>query len=728
MALFDIFKRFTSADSQKIETLEKGSKEFKTIRNKLRPEDENTFFSLNRTQSWGTFDSRVTLIELYQLSVYSDILQNVFNTLRNEMFRRGFEQKALTTFENELQLNKIKNIESKANYNGQTLKEVFMELENDLNIADDAYIFARKEYKVNGNNEIVGGEVLELLRVDPLSVEILFDSMKRLGRDDSGEPIYVDPENRGETCREAYNANGIKNLKACYKVKVGTSGNSESSYQYYDTSEILHVSKYRPTKTYGFSPLYSLYNKVITLINMDYYIKQYYSGDKVPKGMLVVNTSNATGFRKFWGQFVARVRKNPHAINPLIHQADGSTDAVKWIDFMRNLSEMQYTEVRNEIRTQIGAVYNVSPIFQNDVSTGGGLNNEGLQITVTDRGTEFGQSIYNDKIIPWICEQIGVTDYEWKIVPSKEEDMAYEKDLRIKELEIAKQTAELGIKVTMNDTGEFSYSEGEVELQTNEPSMNSFFKSAKDINKKLGTVPPKQTKEVESALLNEFKKLLSKFDFKKKLSEKELLKKIQGSVKEFEKVLKSKSSKKINSIYKKEAEATSKNIGESFSIGPSDKEVIESLKRDANYQKAFEDLSEKVSQQLTSVIRKAYDNPEGFSMDQMVAEMKDTAEASEGRLRTIARTETTKISAAARQTQYTKSGADYKYFHIGPSDGRTTAMSKEIKKKTEKGVSWSDYVKIVKDVSKKHNPKWVVDDKAPISHPNTRHIFIARRS
>lgn len=728
MAIFDLFKKFRVIKKETIKEMEKGLNDLKTIKNYLRPEDDNDFFSINRTQSWGSFDSKVNSVELYQLSVYSDILQNVLNTLKNEMFRCGFNYTPKTTYENKLQLKKIERIEKKANENYQTLKEVFMEFENDMNIIDDGYLLARKNYFLNCYNEVIGSEVEEIIRVDPLSVEMIFDTSNRLGYNKAGKPLYFDLENRGEITEKEFNKNGIRNSKACYKIRVGSNSKTgKSSYQYYDSSELLHCSKYHPTKTYGFSPLYSLYNKAITLINMDYYIKQYYSGNKVPKGILTVNTSNAQGFWTFWDTFIEKTRKNPHSVNPLIHQSAEGKDAIKWVDFMRNLQEMQYTEVRNEIRTQMGSVYNVSPIFQNDVSTGGGLNNEGLQITVTDRGVQMGQSIYNEKVLPWLCEQLGITDYTWTLNPSKEEDKVYEKDLRLKELAIAKSTAELGIKVTMNDTGDFSYTEGVVDIQPEQPGMTDFFKTGLKLTKKLSTVPKKEQEKLENALLTELKKLLSKLDIKTKLSEKELEKKIKGISKDFEKILKIKTSSKLNAIYRKAMNDMSKELGEKFTIGKQDKNIIDALKREPVYQESFKNIKADLSDKLKNVITTAYDKKEGFTVNQLVEEMKETTEEMESQLRTIARTETTKISAAARKVQYDKTGDEYKYFHIGPSDNRETKMSREVKKLTKNGVSWDEYVKIIEQVSKKYNPKWIVNKEAPITHPNTRHIFVARR-
>ena len=161
---------------------------------------------------------------------------------------------------------------------------------------------------------------------------------------------------------------------------------------------------------------------------------------------------------------------------------------------MNNLNEMQYTQTRDEIRRNIGALYGVSAVFMNDVSTSGGLNNEGLQITVTNRAVELGQSIYNEKVIPFIFDQMGITDWEVSLFPSEEQDLVYEKDLRLKEIQIAKSMAELGIKVRMNEQGDFIYTSGEVELQNTQTDFIPFQNNEEGVTVE---TPVKLSKETE---------------------------------------------------------------------------------------------------------------------------------------------------------------------------------------------------------------------------------------
>lgn len=819
-------KEFAIVSNTEFEEAKKGLEELKTIANYTRPQDLS---GLTPNLTLAEFSNLISPIDLYQMAKLSDILRNVIPTIRNEIFRNGFDVQADDIAVSSKQDDKIWALIERANHNEQTLKEVLMEFEDDLQIYDNAYLLAIKSYFINEDLDIIGGEIDEIIRVDPLITEKVLDQKARLGYDQQGRQLYFSLKNRSQILYTPRDADGRQCLRACFKVRTG---DKDGDVAYYDPAEMIHVSKYNPSKTYGFSQLYSLYNKVMTLINQDTYIRNYYSGDKVPKGILVANTSNATSFQAMWSQFLAKIRKNPHQINPVINQTnDPSKSTLQFISFMNNLTDMQYTEGRNEMRQVIGSLFNVSPVFQNDTSQGGGLNNEGLQITVTNRGVEIGQSIYNEKVLNWIFKRnMGITDYTVTLKPSDEMDEAAEKDLRLKEIAIAKATAELGIKVSMEKDGSFAYEAGDVKLQA--PAQEPFipyaaseksdveevqkpFADYKDfddcvkqnsdkedpqaycavimrkVEKKsraitvdgylspepgpdlsdhevqiLGSayaacrkdggdkekcskiawgavhnakksdlkkaevpkLPKKEQKLFQSALEKELDDIVSKLDFSRKPSESELNNIIEKLTKNLNKRLNAKSANFIKAIYDKAKGLVEKEIDMKFPMTDKDKNIIEALKRDPTYRKSFDGISSSMSKNLTAIVKQAYDDPKNFTIDKIVDKMKQELDGATGNLRTIARTETSKVSIAARKATYDKTGFEYKYRVIGPDDFRTGEDSKEIVAATKKGVSWDDMVSIIQGVADKYSKgKWKVNPDAPIPRPNWRHVPVAER-
>ena len=138
-------------------------------------------------------------------------------------------------------------------------------------------------------------------------------------------------------------------------------------------------------------------------------------------------------------------------------ESESGRGAMEFLSFMSTLQEMQYVEGRKEMRERISALYGVSNVFMADTSQSGGLNNEGLQILVTNRAVETAQEIYNDKVLPQILLSLRITDWELTVLPSEEQDEAAELDRELTKTEIAQRMLQMGFDVTLKD-GEFVYS------------------------------------------------------------------------------------------------------------------------------------------------------------------------------------------------------------------------------------------------------------------------------
>jgi hypothetical protein len=454
-----------------------------TMQSAQRPLSYDPFRQNHRNRHQYTLNrfcyDHVNLWDLYRLQKYSDILQIITTARGRELVRNGFNFEPLTKLANEDQKEKAEAWIRKINNNNQDLKELSKQLSSDLDWADDAYLLASKDYKINANNEIVGGEVKEFIRIDPLTIQMVVDKDSRLGYDyETGHKIYFNLQTRQQSFDEFDQESGLPNLEAHYKVIT------DEGDKFYNSGEILHVSLFNPSITYGFSPLYSLYPKVLILITQDDYIRKFYGDDKPPKGFMVFNTNNKAGLAKAIDEYKQRTAMNPHAVMPIINENKEGKQMVEYIDMSRNLQEMQYTETRNEIRNQIGAVYGVSPVFQNDVSTSGGLNNEGLQITITNRAIEDLQTLFNEKILDFIFRvNLGISQWTITYNPSEEEDEVWEADLEAKELANVRAKLEMGMKGYVDENGKYTFEAGELELDQGGGGFLPFEASADKITK-----------------------------------------------------------------------------------------------------------------------------------------------------------------------------------------------------------------------------------------------------
>jgi hypothetical protein len=162
-------------------------------------------------------------------------------------------------------------------------------------------------------------------------------------------------------------------------------------------------------------------------------------------------------FRAVWDESQERAQNDPHNVPIMGVQHETGRGKVEYLKLMDSLAEMNYVPARELMNRQIAAIYGVSPIFQADVSTAGGLNNEGLQITVTDRAVDFGQSIYHNVVFPRLIKALGITDWKIKLRPSRETDEMAELQRWHQQLESARIGADLGLEVILKE-GKFEYS------------------------------------------------------------------------------------------------------------------------------------------------------------------------------------------------------------------------------------------------------------------------------
>ena len=340
-------------------------------------------------------------------------------------------------------------IEGYVNKSEQLFIDVFQELEDDLNIMDDAYIVLVKEYFIDGNGKIRMHRVKELYRGDPVTMFIYSDELGRRGTKgftcvNHRNVVHTDPHELCEVCGSCL-----------FPIHYVNRVNGQD--QYFLKGEVLHFSKYSPSRLYGMSPVITLFNAIMTLIAMENYVNQSYTKSRMPRGLLAVQTRNMDSMRSFWRSVKEKMETDPHFIPVMGIEAESGKGAVEWIKFMDSLKEMDYVSVKDDLRDRISAFYGVSKVFMADNTTSGGLNNEGMQILVTNRAVQKAQTVYNNYVFPFLVKQFGITDWDLKLPPSEEEDEIAVLRKREIEVNIAASTKNLGFEVDMDEDGNFTF-------------------------------------------------------------------------------------------------------------------------------------------------------------------------------------------------------------------------------------------------------------------------------
>ena len=423
---------------------------------------------------------------VYHVAESSVILRTCITQLKNEIFRRGyqwsprFEVKCHDcgnehdNFVKEcsecqsLNLHKPNKMQKKyadkfmqssyVNDAEQMFIDVLKELEDDLNIMDDAYLVLVKEYFIDGNGNIRAHRIKQMYRADPVSMAIVCDEDGNKGSESFTciHHRHVSVVSPHEKCGEC---NG--DLYPVHYIN-----RAHGSEQHFIKGEVLHFSKYSPSRLYGTSPVVTMWNHLTTLLAMENYINQAYTKARMPKGLLAVQTRNIESMRTFWRGVKEKMEQDAHFIPVMGIEAENGRGSVEWVKFMDSLKEMDYISVKEDLRDRVAAFYGVSKIFMADNSTSGGLNNEGMQILVTNRAVEMAQNVWNKYVFPFIVRQFGVTDWDIVLPPSEEEDEIATMRKREIEVNIAGQIKNLGFEVDMDENGKFIYSKPEPKPDT----------------------------------------------------------------------------------------------------------------------------------------------------------------------------------------------------------------------------------------------------------------------
>ncbi len=370
---------------------------------------------------------------------------------------------------------------TKVNKSGKSWWDLMRMLAFDLCVCDDAYLVCIKKYYVKGNGEVFG-EPVELVRGHPNVIRPVADDYGNMG----GvfyvcrlhrQKVYTQP-NAGTMGHSGTMTENLRQDTQSYEGGrshptdvsqekcgvfdagmgrvcglplenvhfVATDSGGAAPKQYYLEDECLHFSYFSPSVLFGTAPVITLYREMRSLIKMSEYIQTYFEKRRIPRGIVAVNTPRKENIKLLKQEVNRESDDNQHDIPFLAVEGNNQRGWIEFIPFADKLNEMDLQALRDEMRMTLGAFYGVSPIFQGDMSQGGGLNNEGLQITVTNRSIQAFQHKWNEEVFPWVAKQFGIKDHEFVLDPSEEKDMAHEMQLELLKQQVLMGKTQNGLK------------------------------------------------------------------------------------------------------------------------------------------------------------------------------------------------------------------------------------------------------------------------------------------
>jgi hypothetical protein len=341
---------------------------------------------------------------------------------------------------------KLKAFIKDCNVFDQSLEDVLREFWWDVNTLDDGFIYFAKEYKDYGDK--VRSKVISVERLNPALIE--YDLDKATGVPKAIHFVcYIHRDGSASENPDHCDSCGKKLVPAMFTYRY------RGKEVYLLDSEVLHVSKFMPTRTYGWSPVLTLFDKVLTIIGMDKTLYRYFFERKMPASMILISTDDPDSLRAERERVEQEIRQNPEYIPMIAVSNESQRGKVDMIRLFHNLQEMDYLPVRQEIRERIAAMWGVTPAWQGAPEGFGGLSTQTQQLVVMSRVVEGDQRIFHEKVFPIILDMFGITDWTIELRTPEEKAEATQLQFVQQKVMVASQLLQDGydVKLKSMDSG-----------------------------------------------------------------------------------------------------------------------------------------------------------------------------------------------------------------------------------------------------------------------------------
>ena len=361
--------------------------------------------------------------------------------ITNEVFRRGIKIIPKDEKPDKDEVTRLKIFIDDCNVFDQSLEQVLRQAHFDLNSTDDAFIYMVKDYFVDKKDKSIKSKVREIRRLNPALIEFDLDN-KGLPKNSH----WVCPVDRNDvTEAEGKCDKGHKRVPVMYRYR-----HRETNIYLFD-DEIIHISKFAPSETYGWSPILTIFEKALTLIGMDKNLYRYFFERKMPSSMLMVHTDDPESLRRERANLVANVKADPNFIPMVAVSSRNQRGRVDMVRLFHTLQEMDYLPVRQEIRERVAAMWGVTPAWQGAPEAFGGLSTQTQQLVVMSRVVEGDQRIFHEKVFPHILKAFNVKEWELELPNPEEKAEATRISFALQRTQLAAQLAQLGYTVNLKD-------------------------------------------------------------------------------------------------------------------------------------------------------------------------------------------------------------------------------------------------------------------------------------
>ena len=596
-------------------------------------------------------------------------------------------------------------IAESVNKEGQSLRDLYRLLEDDqsrlgvsLHIVKWNYAVATGDSPAFSEGDVLRESVDELIRGDPKRVVPVVDENGRVGGYWWACPLHRGKQTEGGISKspgrcETCNAE----LREVYFIeRENAAAGSRKPVKYYFDSEVVTWAHHQPRLNGldGLSPVHHVWLKQSILHWMDVYGAAFYDpdSDRYPNKFMVVHTTNPDTWERNFQKAEEDAKENPYSQQIMMNEYSGdsnSTPELQVVDLMNDDLLGQDDQIKQRYKSDIRTQFGVTDVFDSELEDAGGLNNEGLQMEVTDREVASFQHDLATGPLDDLAKLLGLTDWQFAFVPPRETETKE----RMEKVDLGGKAAKNGLDASW-EGGEVAIEDGEFEEPSSDgPPMPGGFGQAAD--RDLST---EDTPESVFATFNE--DTLDTLD--EKLAE------------GYRHIVWADGVDQKASPFWDEDEAVPEFVAEAIrAVIDAGGAVYQDIEGFTNSEIA--ELAELLGENLTQ--------RQGWSLDSITSDIRDRFDVDADRAEDLARTESARVLNQAREEGYEESGSnDGLYKWTGPSDHRETECCAWLKEQTKEGVTMERLRELAREAAARffpdldYNDDWVL-------HPHERHTF-----
>jgi len=383
------------------------------------------------------------VMDLQTVTMSVEEIRGPLAHITGEVFRRGIEMIPKVENPEEKQKKRLQNWLKDCNVFDQSLEEVLRQFHHDVNALDDGFLYIAKEYTDNGDGSVTSRPI-EIRRLNPALVEFDLDTAGLPKNSHFLCPIHreVLQEEMSKCTKDDCDVNLHPAMYKYYH---------RNQHMYFTDSEIIHLSKFSPSETYGWSPILTIFEKALTLVGMDKNLYRYFFERKMPASMLMVTTDDPESLRREREHIAAQTRLDPNYIPMVAVSARNQRGRVDLVRLFHTLQDMDYLPVREEIRERVAAMWGVTPAWQGAPEAFGGLSQQTQQLVVMSRVVEGDQRLFHEKVFPQLLEAFGITDYEIQLPQPEEKAENTRLAFAQQKIQIVNQFSQLGFDVKLKE-------------------------------------------------------------------------------------------------------------------------------------------------------------------------------------------------------------------------------------------------------------------------------------